>query len=255
MVHINHAKPAKFTTLDLPEPVPPAEAPRPPLEYLPTGLARKSTKPHTPLVAPSKAPMAPPAAPEVLVDRSPPVATANQHPEPAPPRCRSPRLHPEPGQAHAILGRPSAPQPQSQPRPHAANSSSPQCSKMAYVYPLTIGYREALGPKANSLFFASLRLVNLRSGGSQHLSTLKQLVDALPKTEDPTSRFALRGHIACPGQHCLRRSMRAAIWFLLPSDGTFLRDDSSLRYYLAHQGRRAVLRGGDVTGRPWENGA
>ena len=37
-VHINHSKPTKFTALDLPEPVPPAEAPLPPLGYLPTGL-------------------------------------------------------------------------------------------------------------------------------------------------------------------------------------------------------------------------
>ena len=100
--------------------------------------------------------MAPPAAPEVPVDRSPPVAPANQPPEPAPPRRHSPRLHPEPGQAHAILGRPSAPQPQSQPRPHTSKSSSHQRSKMARVYPLTVGYREALGPKANPLSFASL---------------------------------------------------------------------------------------------------
>ena len=233
--------------------MPPAESPRPSLGYLPAGLARKSTKPHTPPVAPSEAPMAPPAAPEVPVDRPASVAPANLHPEPAPARRRSPRLHPEPGQAHAILGRPSIPQPQSQPRPHTVNSSSHQRSPMARVYPLTIGYREALGPKANPLSFASLRLVNLRNGRSQYLSTLKQLADALPKTEDPTSRFALRGHIARPGQHRLRRSMRDAIWFLLPSDEMFLRDSSSLRYCLAHQGRRAVLRGGDVTGRPWEN--
>ena len=149
---------------------------------------------------------------------------------------------------NAILGRPSAPQDQSQPRPHAANSS-----RMARVYPLTIGYTEALGPNTNSFSFASLLLVDLRSGQSQYLSTLKQLADALPKTEDPASRFALRGHVARPGQCHLRHSMRAAIWFLLPSDGTFLRDSSSLRYHLARQGWCAVLRGGDITGRPWKN--
>ena len=192
-VHINHAKPAKFTAPDFPEPVPPAETPRPPLGYLPAGLARKSTKPRAPPVAPSEAPMAPPATPAVPIARSSPAAPANQRPEPAPPRHRSPRLHPEPGQAHAILGRPSAPQPQSQPRPHTANSS-----KMARIYPLTIGYTEALGPKANSFSFASLRLVDLRNGRSQYLSTLKQLADALPMTEDPTSRFTLRGHVDRP---------------------------------------------------------
>ena len=247
-VHVNHAKPAMFTAPDLPEPVPPAEAPRPPLGYLPAVLTQKSTKPRAPPVAPSEASMAPPAASAVLVAGSSPAAPANQHPKPAPPRCQSPRLHPEPGQVHAILGRPSAPQPQSQLRPHAANSY-----RMAHIYPLTIGYTEVLGPKANSFSFASLLLVDLRSGQSQYLSTLKQLANALPKTEDPASRFALRGHVALPGQRRLRHSMRAAIWFLLPSDGTFLRDSSCLRYYLARQGRRAVLRGDDVTGWLWEN--
>ena len=241
-VHINHAKPAKFTAPDFPEPVPPVEVPRPPLGYLPAGFARRSTKPRAPPVAPNEAPMAPPAAPAVPTARSSPAAPANQHPEPAPPRRLSPRLHPEPGQAHAILGRPAAPHSQSPPRPHTANSS-----KMARVYPLTIGYTEALGPKENSLSFASLRLV----GRSQYLTTLKQLADALPKTEDPASRFSLRGHVTRTRQNRLRHSMRAAIWFLLPSDGTFLRDSSSLRYYLARQGRHAVLRGGDVTGQPW----
>ena len=39
-IHINHAKPAKFTAPDLPEPVLPPETSRPPLGYLPAGLAR-----------------------------------------------------------------------------------------------------------------------------------------------------------------------------------------------------------------------
>ena len=188
--------------------MPPTEAPHPPLGDLPAGLARKSFKPHAPPVAPSTAPMPPPSNPAMpSVSFLEPVPT-NQRPEPAPPRRRSPRLHPEPGQARTILGRPSTPQTQSQPRPHAANSS-----KMARVYPLTIGYTEALGPKANSFSFASLQLVDLRSGQSQYLSTLKQLANTLPKTEDPTSRFAVRRHVARPGQHCLCCSMRAAIWF------------------------------------------
>ena len=46
--------------------------------------------------------------------------------------------------------------------------------------------------------------------------------------------------------------MRAAIWFLLPSDGTFRRSSSSLQYFLTRQGRCVVLRGGDVTPPPWE---
>ena len=57
-VHINHAKPVKFTAPYLPEPVPPAKVPCPPLGYHPAGLARKSIKPRAPPVAPSEAPMA-----------------------------------------------------------------------------------------------------------------------------------------------------------------------------------------------------
>ena len=65
--------------------------------------------------------------------------------------------------------------------------------------------------------------------------------------EDPASRFALRGHVTPPGHQRLRHSMRAALWWLLPSEGEFRRASHSLHYYLARQGRRVVLRGGDVT--------
>ena len=44
-IHINHAKPAEFTTPDLPEPVPPVEEPRPPLGYLPAGFTHRPSKP------------------------------------------------------------------------------------------------------------------------------------------------------------------------------------------------------------------
>ena len=40
--------------------------------------------------------------------------------------------------------------------------------------------------------------------------------------------------------------MRAALWWLLPSDGEFRRASHSLHYYLARQGRCVVLRGGNV---------
>ena len=112
---------------------------------------------------------------------------------------------------------------------------------MARTYPLTISYNDSMGSKENPLSFASLRLVDLRNGHSQYLSTLKQLRDALPKTLDPASHFALRGHVARPGQLRLRHSMRAALWFLLPSDGEFRRSSTSLQYYLARQGRHVIL--------------
>ena len=43
------------------------------------------------------------------------------------------------------------------------------------------------------------------------------------------------------------------MWFLLPSDGIFRRSSTSLQYYLTRQGRRVVLRGGDVTRPPLEH--
>ena len=177
----------------------------------------------------------------------PAAAPANQCPEPAPLCQRPPRLNSEPGQAHAILSRPVARQPHSSPKPRTANRS-----KMARTYPLTIGYNESMGSKENPLSFASLRLVDLRKGQSQYLSTMKQLIDALPKTLDPASHFALRDHIARPGQPRLHHSMRAAMWFLLPSDGVFHRSSTSLQYYLTCQGWRVVLRGGDVALPPLE---
>ena len=126
--------------------MPPAEVPRPLLGYLPADLARKPTKPRAPPVNPNEAPKAPPTALAVPIARPPAEAPANQRPEPTPPRCQSPRLNPEQGQAHAILSHPHSP-----PRSWTAN-----CSKMACAYPLTIGYTEAMGPKENPLSFAGL---------------------------------------------------------------------------------------------------
>ena len=104
-----------------------------------------------------------------------------------------------------------------------------------------------------SLFVFEFVLGRSPEWTQEYLSTMKQLVDALPKTENPVSRFALRGHIAQPGQQRLRHSMRAALWWLLPSDGEFRRASHSLRHYLTRQGRRVVLRGGDVTRPFYEN--
>ena len=135
-IHINHAKPANFTAPDLPEPVPPAEEPRPPLGYLPAGFTHKSPKPRAPPVNRNEAARPPPAVPAV------PAAPANQNPEPAPPRWRSPRLNPELGHAHAIKSPPPARQPHSAPKSHAANHP-----EMARTYPLTISYNDYVGSK------------------------------------------------------------------------------------------------------------
>ena len=231
-IHINHAKPAKLTAPDLPEPIPAPETPRPPLGYLPAALL---------------GPRPPPSASATPAgDSSSSSTTASTAPQPAAP-CESEMQppttahNPEPGRMCAIKGPPRNP-------PH----QSEKAPRMARTYPLTVPYNQCLGARADPLSFASLRLVDLRNSRSQYLSTLQQLVDALPRTEDPSSRYALQGHIARPGQKRLRHSMRAAIWWLLPSDGLFHRTADSLQYYFTRQGRRVVLRGGDVTLPPWE---
>ena len=118
---------------------------------------------------------------------------------------------------------------------------------MAWNYPLSVGFNQCLGAKEEPFALPSVCIEDLRSGELEYLSTIEQVVDALPKTEDPASRFALRGHVTPPGHQCVRHSMRAALWWLLPSDGEFRRASHSLHYYLTPQGRRVVLRGGDVT--------
>ena len=123
---------------------------------------------------------------------------------------------------------------------------------MVLTYPLTIGYNDSMGSKANPLSFASLRLFDLCNGHSQYLSTMGQLIDALPKMLDPASHFELLGHVARPGQSRLRHSMRAAMWLLLQSDGIFRCSCTLLQYYSTRQGRRVVLRGADVTRPPLE---
>ena len=160
-IHINHAKPAKFTAPDLPEPVPPTETPRPPLGYLPASLARRPAKPRAPAADSSVAP-ALPAAPAENAMAPPTSVPANQQPEPASPRRRSPRLNPVQGHAHAIKCPPVT-------QPHHSSKRS----KMARTYPLTVSYKECLGRKVNPVSFASLRLIDLRNGHSQYLSTIE----------------------------------------------------------------------------------
>ena len=253
-VHINHTKPAKFTAPDLPVPTPAPEPPRPALGHLPAGFLGSRPRhppPPPPAAAPAEGRSLSPTA-SVPAPR-PPAPTASEMPPPTTspadqnsettrrPR-RSPRLNPGLDRVCAIKSPPGTVAPQSQ------NSL-----EMARTYPLFVSYNQCLGAKEDPLLFASPCLEDLRNGRTEYLTTMKQLVDALPKTENPASRFALRGHIAQPGQQHLRHSMRAALWWLLPSDGEFLRASHSLQYYLARQGRHVVLRGGDVTRPFYEN--
>ena len=254
-VHINHTKPAKFTAPDLPEPTPTPEPPRPAFGYLPAGLLGSRSRPPSPPLPPAAAPAegrslsptasAPAPRPSVpTASEMPPPTTvpANQNSEPTSCPQQSPRLNPELDRVCSIKGPPGNLAPQSQ------NSL-----RMARTYPLSVSYNQCLGAKEDPLSFASLYLEDLRNGRTEYLSTMKQLIDALPKTENPASRFALRGHVTRPGQQRPWHSMRAALWWLLSSEVEFRRASHSLQYYLRRQGRRVVLRGGDVTRPFYEN--
>ena len=118
---------------------------------------------------------------------------------------------------------------------------------MARTYPLSLAFNQCLGSKEDPYSFSSVHLEDLHNGETEYLVTVQQLVDAIPKTLDPASRFALRGQVTPTGHLRLRHSMRAALWWLLPSDVDFRRAPNGIHYYLARQGRRVVLRGGDVT--------
>ena len=267
-VHINHTKPAKLAAPDLLIPTPSPKPLLPALGYLPSGLVRpRPSRPPPPLpaAAPTKrhpdspaASVPTPAAASPLAIGKPPSKTASANRNSAPslrpsshpaskrqlltsapanqnsgsgfrPR-QSARLNPGVDQVCAIKSPPGTLAPQSR-----------HSSKMARTYPLSLGYNQCLGAKEEPLSFSSICLEDLRNGELEYLSTIEQLVDALPKTEDPASLFALRGHVTPPGHDRLHHSMRAALWWLLLADGEFRRASHCLHYHLARQGRCVVL--------------
>ena len=90
-IHINYAKPAKFTDPDLPETVPAPEVPRPPLGYLPSGFLGSRPPPPPASAAPAggsssstttASPAPQPAAPAESEMQPPATAPANQQARP-----------------------------------------------------------------------------------------------------------------------------------------------------------------------------
>ena len=118
---------------------------------------------------------------------------------------------------------------------------------MGQTLPLSLAFNQCLGGKEDPYAFSSIHLEDLRSGKLERLVTGQQLVDAIPKTVDPASRFTLRGQVSPARHQHLHHSIKAALWWLVPSDGEFQQAPNGTHYYLPRQGRRVVLRGGDVT--------
>ena len=259
-IHVNHAKPAKLPATGFPAPIPTPEPPRPALGYLPRSmqrpLLRQQPLPPPPQpAAPAEGSPAPAAASPAAMPPSSRRSTraaanrnsaprAAQPPPPAPGRAND---NSRPGQQlrHSARLTPKACAIKSPPPPDAPQSRSKNA--MARTYPLSLALNQCLGSKEDPYSFSSVHLEDLRSGEQEYLVTVQQLIDAIPKTTDPASRFALRGQVIPTGHQRLRHSLRAALWWLLPSDGEFRRAANGIHYYLAHQGRRVVLQGGDVT--------
>ena len=238
-VHVNHAKPAKIPPGGFPVPTPPPAPPSPPPEYLSrnytwgkpaaTPKSAASTTGSSQPAAPTAEPNQPAAAPQPA---SPPPgrpttrSSANENSRLGPPLRRSERLK-------------------------AASQTTPAHSastlNMARTYPYSLTYNTCLGEATDPFSFSSVYIEDLSSGHRMYIKHVQQIVDLLPRTIDPSSRYTLRAHVTPPGHQKMRDSLRLALWCFLPRDGDFRRATNGLHYHLARQGRRVVLRGGNVT--------
>ena len=257
-IHINHAKTAKLPATGFPAPMPIPEPPRPALGYLPRimqrPLPRQQPPPPPPQPAapaegsPAPAAASPAATPLASRQLTHAAAAANRNsaprseqPPPTAPARANENSRPGHQLRHSARLTPRACTIKGPPPPSAPQSLSKK--NMARTYPLSLAFNQCLGSKEDPYSFSSVHLEDLHSGDMEYLVTVQQLVDAIPKTMDPTSRFALRGQVTPTGHQRLRHSMRAALWWLLPSDGLPM---ESIIIWHARDGG-VVLRGGDVT--------
>ena len=275
MVHINHVKPAKTPAGGFPVPMSPPEPPLPPPVYLPRNLQwKRPAKPPQP-AAPAARPPQPaapaagspqPAAP-AAEPTQPTAAPSAATPPPRRPTTHSsanhksaPRSEPRspatPGRTNenSRLGQPLRRSARLNPtaiclnsQPQAAPAHSHTAPTMARTYPYLLPYRTCLGRLEDPCSFSSLYIEDLYSGQKVYVKHIQQITDVLPKTVDPSSRFTLRAQVTPLGHQRMWDSLRTALWWLLPKEGDFHRASDGIHYYLARQGRRVVLRGGNVT--------
>ena len=264
-VHVNHVKPAKIPAGGFPIPMPTREPPLPPPVYLPRSYqwkrpaklpqpAAPTAKPPQP-AAPAAEPTQPATVPCAVTpppSRPTTCSSANQKPAPR----SEPRSPATPGRTNenSRLGQPLRRSARLNPtamciksQPQAALAHSRTHLKMARTYPYSLQYCTCLGRLEDPYSFSSIYLEDLYSSQRTYIKHIQQIVNALPKTMDPTSLFSLRAQVTPTGHQRMRDSLRTALWWLLPKDGDFRRASDGLHYYLARQGRHVVLRGGNVT--------
>ena len=243
-IHVNHAKPAKTPADGFPDPLSTPEPRKPTLGCLPRSLQRPLSRrplpppqPAAPTAGPSQPAAAPPAA---TPPSSQPATRSTANRNSAPRAGHQPPTAPVRANENSRLGQPLRRSARLTPRVCAIKShpqpAAPQLRtdhEMARTYPLSLKYGQCLGHLEAPYAFSSLFLEDLHSGRREYLTHIQQLIDALPKSLDPTSRFALRAQVTPPGHQRLQHSLRAALWWLLPSDGNFRRASNGLHYYLA----------------------
>ena len=246
-VHVNHVKPAKTPAGGFPVPVPPAAPPPPPPLYSPRHYTWRKPAPPPQSAAPtgeSPQPAAPVAEPTQPAPAPRPVA----HP-PSRPVTRSLTRHQLAPRSEPRSPAPPARTQGGQPLRRSARLNSRVCaveSRPKPAAPQLLRYEQCIGSREGPHSFCSLVLEDLHTGQKEYLGDTQQLIAALPRSLDPGSRLTLTAQVAPPGQRCLPPAMRASLRWLLPSDGEFQSAPNGQRYYLARQGRRVVLRGGDV---------
>ena len=202
-VHVNHAKPAKAPTGSFPVPAPPPAPPSPPPKYLSRnytwGKPAKPPQSATPTEGSSQ-PAAPAAEPAQPAATSQPASTppsrpttrssANENSRLGPPLQRSERLKTATQTAPA----------------HSAHNVN-----MAQTYPYSLSYDTCLGPTIDPFSFSSVYIEELGSGHRVYIKHVQQIVDLLPRTLDPSSRYTLRAHVTPPGHQKMRASLRLAL--------------------------------------------
>ena len=66
---------------------------------------------------------------------------------------------------------------------------------MARTYPYLLPYRTCLGRLEDPCSFSSIYVEDLYSGQKTYIKHIQQIIDILPKTMDPSSRFTLRAQV------------------------------------------------------------
>ena len=198
-IHVNHAKPVKLPAVGFSAPIPTPEPPRPALGYLPRSLQRPLPRQPPPPPPQSAAPAggspSPPASSKSTSPAAtPPTSQRLTRGAAAPNRnsasCSS--KPPPPASARANDNARFSLQPRRSARlnqqPYAIKSSLPApapqslSNTMVRTYPLSLAYNQCLGSKEDLYSFSSVHLEDLRNGETEYLTTVQQLIDAIPKT-------------------------------------------------------------------------